>query len=304
MRTSPNYIQFYPTLRCNKACGFCFNKNMPPMPDMPLAQFRKMLGTLKTAGVKTIDIIGGEPTLHQDLVSIIHESERNGFSVNLSSNGTDPEMLAEILASTKNTTVGVSVNDRATFEGLKEFIRKHRPVVKTIFARELDHGMVKDILDLRPKKFYLLYRDAMSSGEMESIVSFDLFHKAVTKKFDPSTTGMVYCSGFLPDIESCPELARVRCPAGTTKLGVMPDGSVYPCNLFFGIERLRLGNIFVEPFGKIWHHPALTFFRTFTKNTCPRTSCELHAQCHGGCPAHSFIHHNDLSGPDPRCVKG
>src|SRR5574341_2493221 len=109
MRTFPDYIQFYPTLRCNKACEFCFNKNMPSMPDIPLAQFRKMLGTLKTAGVKTIDIIGGEPTLHRDIVAMVRETEESGISVNLSSNGTDLETLTEILASTKNTTVGVSI---------------------------------------------------------------------------------------------------------------------------------------------------------------------------------------------------
>lgn len=303
MRTFPDYIQFYPTLRCNKACEFCFNKNMPSMPDMPLAQFRKMLGTLKTAGVKTIDIIGGEPTLHRDIVAMVRETEESGISVNLSSNGTDLETLTEILASTKNTTVGVSINDRATLTQLKDFIRTHRPVVKTIFARKLDQGLVKEILALRPKKFYLLYRDAMSPGELQSTGSFDLFHKTVTKNFDPSTTGMVYCSGFLPDTDGYPCLARVRCPAGTTKLGVMPDGSVYPCNLFFGIERFRLGNIFADPFGKIWDHPALTFFRSFTKNTCQRNTCELHAQCHGGCPAHSFIHHGDLAAPEPRCMK-
>ena len=128
MRTFPDYIQFYPTLRCNRACGFCFNKNMPPMPDMPLVQFRKMLGTLKTAGVKTLDIIGGEPTMHRDIVAMVREAGEGGFSANLSSNGTDVKTLSKILEAAKNATVGISINDRATLEGLKEFIRKHRPV--------------------------------------------------------------------------------------------------------------------------------------------------------------------------------
>jgi radical SAM protein with 4Fe4S-binding SPASM domain len=303
MRDFPDYIQFYPTLRCSLACGFCFNKNMPSMPDMSLENFRIMLDTLKGIGVKTIDIIGGEPTLHRDIVAMVRESEESGFGVNLSSNGTDLETMAQILRAAKSTTVGISINDRGTLECLREFIRKHGPVVKTVFSSNLDHGMIADILALRPKKFYLLFRDAMRADELGSTVSFDLFIKTIRKKFDPSMVDMVYCSGFLPDTGSCPALSGARCPAGTTKLGAMPDGSVYPCNLFFGIERFRLGNVLTDPFERIRNHPTLAFFRSFTKNDCPRTSCDLHARCHGGCPAHGLIHKNNLSAPDPRCVK-
>jgi radical SAM protein with 4Fe4S-binding SPASM domain len=337
MRTSPDYIQFYPTLRCNMACEFCFNRNMPPMPDMPLENFRVMLGKLKNAGVRTIDIIGGEPTLHRDIAAMARESEESGFGVNLSSNGTNIETLAQILRTAKSTAVGISINDRETLTHVKEFIGKHKPVVKTVFRSNLDHGMIADILALRPKKFYLLFRDAMDADDLRETVPFDLFFRTVKKKFNPSVTGMVYpvresgrevsavdslslqncnlssiedvlsngvyCSGFLPDTGSCPALSGARCPAGTTKLGAMPDGSVYPCNLFFGIERFRLGNVLTDPFERIWNHPTLAFFRSFTKNDCPRTSCDLHARCHGGCPAHGLIHKNNLSAPDPRCVK-
>jgi MoaA/NifB/PqqE/SkfB family radical SAM enzyme len=259
MKSGPDYIQFYPTLRCNKACAFCFNKDMPFVEDMPLADFRKMTGMLKDAGVKTLDMIGGEPTLHKDLLSMIQEAERNGFRVNLSSNGSDTEALSRVLETTKNATVGISVNDRETLAAVREFVKNHRPVVKTVFSPGLDVTLVKDILALKPKKFYLLYRDTLGPGELSSGASFDRFLATVEKQFG-SSAGTVYCSGFLPDLESYPELSKTRCPAGTTKLGVMPDGSVYPCNLFFGREEFLLGNVLSSPFGRIWDHPVLTFF--------------------------------------------
>src|SRR5512134_440836 len=112
MSTFPDYIQFYPTLRCNKACDFCFNKGMPSLPDMPLAQFRKMLGLLKPAGVRTIDIMGGEPTLHPDIERMISDAEDAGFMVNISSNGTYLSLLERIIKNSKQTTLGISVNDR------------------------------------------------------------------------------------------------------------------------------------------------------------------------------------------------
>jgi len=303
MRTAPDYIQFYPTLRCNRSCDFCFNKNIPVVSDMEPDRFHTMLGFLTAAGVKTIDIMGGEPMLHGDIACMVREAERSGFSLNLSSNGTDLEALAGILATSTNTTIGISINDLGALAPLKEFIGKHNPVLKSIFRADLDLEMIEDILSLHPKKFYLLFRDVMHAGDLKGSVPFNLFYRAITTTFDPSRVGMVYCSGFFPDTESYPGLAHVRCPAGTAKLGVLPDGSVYPCNLFFGIEQFRLGNILTDPFEKIWKSAVLSFFRSFVGNACPRTGCELHALCHGGCPAHSLVHFGDLAAPDPRCIR-
>lgn len=302
MRDFPNYIQFYPTLRCNRSCDFCFNKEIPFVPDMPLESFRTMLGRLKSIGVKSIDIIGGEPTLHRDIITIIQEAEQNGFTVNLSSNGANTETLSHVFETTEGTTVGVSINDRETLGYLKKFISKHRPVVKTVFNAGIDSRMIDETLALQPKKYYLLYQDAMSAKDLVNALPFSQFFAEIREKFDPLVVDTVYCSGFLPDTNNHPELSRVRCPAGTTKLGVMPDGSVYPCNLFFGRPEFRLGNIFTDTFDAIWSSLLLDFFRTFSRNTCPQVSCPLHDTCHGGCPAHSLIHFGKLSAHEPRCT--
>lgn len=271
------------------------------MPDMPLESFRTMLGSLKSIGVKTIDIIGGEPTLHRDVIPIIREAEQNGFSVNLSSNGMNAEALSRILESAGKTTVGISINDRETLGHLEKFISKHKPVVKTVVHAGLDRQLVEDILALKPKKFYLLYQDAMGANDLANTQPFFRFLAEIRGKFDPLVVDTVYCSGFLPDTKNHPVLSSARCPAGTTKLGVMPDGSVYPCNLFFGRREFYLGNILTDPFETIWCNPALDFFRVFAGNTCPQISCPIHATCHGGCPAHSLIHSGSLLAPEPRC---
>lgn len=269
---------------------------------MQVDGFRTMLGKLEDAGVRTLDIMGGEPTLHPDIGSMISDAEAAGRSVNISSNGADLAALERILRTAKRTIVGISVNDQGTLDALSEFTRTHSPVVKSVFSADLGPAMVDDILALGPLRYYLLYRDALSPEELGETVPFDLFYRAVATQYDASRVGTVYCSGFLPDAASHPELAQVRCPAGTTKLGVLPDGAAYPCNLFFGNERFRLGNILSDPFEAIWGHPVLSFFRSFSGNACPRLSCELHSLCHGGCPAHSLLHFGSLSAPDPRCV--
>ncbi|HSB32890.1 MAG TPA: radical SAM protein [Nitrospirota bacterium] len=302
MKAGPAYIQFYPTLRCNKACDFCFNRSMPFAEDMALSDFLKMLEVLERTPVETIDIIGGEPTLHPDIVSFIARARDRGFSVNISTNGTNPAVLGEIMKIGKAVTVGISINDRETLTQVRGFIHRHKPVVKTVYSPGMDRGMIGEILSLGPERFYLIYRDALDARELDATVPFREFKYGIERAFDHQQVGMVYCAGFLPDSERYPELANVRCPSGTTKLGVMPDGSVYPCNLLFGRKEFLLGNILTDPFTGIWHHGRLNFFRTASGNACPDKSCTLHSKCHGGCPAHGLFITGDLAAPDPRCV--
>ncbi len=273
---------------------------MPKLPDMSLENFKTMLDLLRLLPVKTMDIMGGEPTMHDDIAAMVRAAVRYGLRVNVSSNGKDMAVLAELCGMGPNVTVGISINDRKMLGQMSAFIRRHAPVVKTVFTARADRTLIPDIFALKPKKFYLIYRDILDRRELTEATPFPLFVNTVSQKYNTSAIGMVYCSGFIPDA-AYPELSKVRCPAGTTKLGVMPDGAVYPCNLFFGRPEFLLGNILVDPFDAIWNHQALAFFRTFAANVCSQQSCELHAQCHGGCPAQALILSGDLSAPDPRC---
>jgi len=300
---APDYLQFAPTLRCDRRCDFCFNQALPEGEDMPLASFRKMIDRAACAGVQTLDIIGGEPTLHRDLLKMIEHACAAGMRVNISSNGRDPVQLAEIMRRFARASVGVSVNDHATLQNLERFLRKHRPIIKTVCSRDVDHGLIEQILTLSPRGYYLLYRDALGPDELDASMPFDRFLDLVSTLYG-SRAGMVFCSGFIPELDRYPELRTARCPAGTTKLGIMPDGSVYPCNLLFGQKEYRLGSILADPFDAIWRHPALSRFRVFTGNACPRTSCVVHIRCHGGCPAHSYLHTGELTAPEPRCEPG
>lgn len=302
MRKGPDYIQFNPTLRCNRSCDFCFNRSLPAVPDMSLKDCRTMYDRLKSAGVKTIDIIGGEPTMHPDIAQIIREARLRGFGVNLSSNGSDLTSLEEISNGDGQIAIGISINDRRTLEECSAFIKKHRPVVKSIFSPEMDQGLIHEILTLDPKKFYLIYRDALDRDDLAAAVPFYRYIRHMEQQFNSENVGMVFCSGFLPDREIFPKLDAVRCPAGTTKLGIMPDGSVYPCNLLFGRAEFFLGNILTDAVDSIWEHTALDFFRTFTGNACPDLTCVLHGQCHGGCPAHALLLSGDIAAPDLRCA--
>jgi len=66
------------TRRCNLTCGYCFeyDKTSQPIPFEILHQRLEKLRQLRTWAVS---LMGGEPTLHPDLLHIFHEMRRLGF---------------------------------------------------------------------------------------------------------------------------------------------------------------------------------------------------------------------------------
>jgi len=302
----PQYIQFYPTMRCNLSCPFCFNKGMKTVRDISISDFEALVSIISDIGVKEIDMLGGEPTLHPEFSQIVSLLFRSKMRATISSNGVSVSSLREISKRYigNQIKIGVSINTNSINGELHKYIVTYKPVLKSVCTKErLIHEGIKTYLGLSGIEYYLIFMDTLSDEDLKNSLPFYEYYikinqlKAIFENLDG-----VFCSGFIPDIKNYPVLQYVRCPAGTTKLAVMPDGSVYPCYLLFRNEEFRLGNIFIDDFRRIWENPILDFFRKFEKNSCINTRCELFSLCHGGCPAISFLIFGSLNAPDPRCV--
>lgn len=304
--SNPHYIQFYPTLRCNMSCSFCFNAGLKKTADMPMDEFRKLTEVLALTRISGIDVLGGEPTLHSDIEEMIALARAYGLKVTLSSNGRRLPVARRLVDAFGDVCIlGISLNNGEVNRELREFLAERRPVVKALYRKIGDlEPQIKSVLQKTHGKFHLIYPDIIAGNEADSL-PFDEFYDgiSVTRRTVPGIEP-VYCSGFLPDSTQYPELSLTRCPAGVTKLGILPDGSTFPCNLFFGMEEFCLGNILTSKFEDIWNSPKLDFFRRFSQNHCPLDDCKHHETCHGGCPAHSLKFYGELDGPDPRCVEG
>lgn len=304
---APGYVQFYPTLRCNLACAFCFNRGLAPFADVVPADFERLLDRLLLAGVGTLDLLGGEPTLHPRLEQLVAAVAARGMRCTLSTNGFgDLELLDRLEGQHGGGTlrVGVSVNDQEVPGELERYLRSSRPIVKSLCRVDgaMPAAAVRHLS--RPGTQYcLIFRDALSRDELSECLSYPEYASrlAVLRARHPGAAG-VACGGFVPDGEEAEALRHARCPAGTTKLSVLPDGSVFPCYLLFSRPEFRLGNLLTDDFDAIWGHPRLASFRAFEGNRCPRRACAHHPVCHGGCPAVSLLVTGEIGAPDPRCV--
>jgi len=88
------------TLGCNFRCHFCYNPQLVvPQKDYLLISEDSLFGFLNKR-IKKLDsvvITGGEPTLHRDLPEFIKKIKVLGYLVKLDTNGTNPEILQNLI---------------------------------------------------------------------------------------------------------------------------------------------------------------------------------------------------------------
>lgn len=97
-----NNIQIEVTSRCNRDCCNC-DRNCSKYQaktndEMSLKQIDKFVEEVLSNGVKfnRIDIIGGEPCLHKDILHICRRLVRLNNKIRLTTNGDHPEVLKQI----------------------------------------------------------------------------------------------------------------------------------------------------------------------------------------------------------------
>lgn len=299
----PSYLQLFPTLRCNRSCGFCFVRGVPARGDMAPADFRRLVSVAAEIGVREVDILGGEPTLLPYLPGMVGAAAGAGLSTAISSNGTRVEALEHLARRhpKEHLRIGISLEGRPG-GALHGFIMSHAPMLKAVHRR--GRGLpeaFRRYQEVPGTERYLIYMDALCPEDLAKTVPFHEYLGDLEEmgRLCGGISG-VYC-GFIAG-DGGPQAGDARCPAGTTKLSVMPDGSVYPCYLLFRFGRYRLGNILTEDFERIWENPALQYFRAPGRGVCPEAGCGLHGRCRGGCPAVSLLLCGDLRAPEPRCA--
>jgi radical SAM protein with 4Fe4S-binding SPASM domain len=321
----PPFIQLYPTLRCNQSCYFCFNRNIAgsvASADMPGKNAYALAGILAEAKVQELDMLGGEPMLVPWMREYAEYVTGLGIRINISTNGSLPYTVDKFSHIRELLNIGFSVlglqethdsltmgdNFQKAIEVIRALIKKGgTPIVKSVLTsrnRHEIHELACYLATLGVGKYYLLHEDFIGRENLNNCISFPEFYgfyaelrKELKGRME---VGFVAASGFH---RHCRDSHGI-CNAGRTKIALLPDGSAFPCNLFFGFPGFRLGNIFTDGLENIWDSPVLEIFRKAIKKRCPEDNCRYYSACSGGCPAHSFYFFGTINKPDPRCTAG
>jgi pyruvate formate lyase activating enzyme len=92
------------TIGCNFRCGYCHNPSLV-LPDLirkaqniPIDEVLEVLEERKK-WIDGVVVTGGEPTIHADLPDLLNRLKTMGLIIKLDTNGTNPEMIKEIVNS-------------------------------------------------------------------------------------------------------------------------------------------------------------------------------------------------------------
>ncbi len=87
---------------CNFRCHYCYNKEVVLHPEqleeVPLQEFMEFLSE-NLDFLDGVVISGGEPTHHSELPEFIKRIKKMGLKVKLDTNGTNPDMLRDLIDS-------------------------------------------------------------------------------------------------------------------------------------------------------------------------------------------------------------
>ena len=143
---------------------------------------------------------------------------------------------------------------------------------------EMDYAITEKDLPVIFKEYDRLYDIMADSVEKTGKKPFNFFH-------------------FMIDLQQGPcAIKRLRgCGCGPEYGAVTPDGDVYPCHQFVGIDEWKMGTIYD---GEIDQDIANYFAKThiYSKEGC--SDCWARFYCSGGCNATSFIYDGDVRKPN------
>jgi uncharacterized protein len=276
-----------------------------------------------------LDFFGGEPLMNFDVVKQIVEYARSKeaeydkkFRFTITTNGLllDDDKMEFINKEMSNVVLSIdgrkSVNDymRIRVDGSGCY-DKIMPAFKKLVSLRGDKEyyvrgtFTKHNLDFADDVFDL-YNNGFDQISVEPVVCEATEDYAITEKELPAIFkeyenlaerilenerkgGKFNFFHFMLDLDQGPcAIKRLRgCGCGNDYVAVTPDGDIYPCHQFVGIEEFKMGNIDEGTFNtEIKSYFSKT--HVYTKPECKK--CWAKFYCSGGCNANNFQYAGDV----------
>ena len=315
------------TYRCNQRCVHCFNPGAAHDPtehacretdELTTQELCGLLADLADMGVYTLTFSGGEVSLRNDLLEVLQEAKRLGFSFNVFTNGQISEQRLERICSLWPRTLGVSIYsaDPRTHDGTTgmpgSFVRSVK-TIRTVSAAGI-RTTVKCPLMRHSVAGYKRVLDLCD--ELNALPQFDLHICAGTDGNRTSTAHQITDTETLALVMRDPRIALYVgldmpdagrgnkpidgqvCGAGKYSLSIAPDGIVYPCNSL----PLCLGNIRSSPIREIWKN-SVVLRHWNSVVLADFDECGLYARCSycNFCPGMAMSEGQSVFAPHRTC---
>lgn len=301
------------TLRCNLACRHCGSDCRVDVaqPDMPLADFLRVLDNEVTPNVNPKDILiifsGGEVLMRRDLEEAGHEVTRRGYMWGMVTNGMalTRERLYSLVSSGLRS-VSVSFDG---FEEAHNHIRRNpqsfRKALEAIRNIRSIDGLVYDVITCvtpamidRLKEFKeLLISEGITRWRIFSIfpagrakqddtlhLNAEQYRRMMefirTTRREQRIELSYACEGFLGGYESEVRDHFYMCTAGISVASIRVNGDISGCTSVRG--NYTQGNIYQDRFWDVWQNRFQPFRNREWTKSAECADCKVWEFCRGG----------------------
>ena len=316
------------TLKCNLKCSHCGSSaGKARSNELTTKECFKLNEELAELGCNSVSLMGGEPFLRRDWLSIAQSINDLGMNLNFVSNGFTLDRYIDKISQLEPQVIGISLDG---LEKTHDKIRK----VKGSFKRAInsiellrDRGIQTTIIttvsklnfDDLPKMKNLIFkkganwqikiampfgnfqREFMLSKEEFYAVALFIASERIKNSFENLPVIGAHCFGYYSKfLPGCQEWKS--CSAGISSIGVTSNGGIVGC-LSMGNDRLIEGNIRERSLKEIWQDPnSFSYNRKFGKNKLGSNckNCKHGIKCKGGCNSMSTTITNKFHN-DPYC---
>lgn len=136
------------------------------------------------------------------------------------------------------------------------------------------------------------YPYAITDGDLPAIFKeYELLAEKISKIRESGK--FINFFHFMLDLDQGPcAIKRLRgCGCGNEYVAVTPDGDIYPCHQFVGLEEMKMGNLHDDTFNYDLKKEFATA-HVYTKPECKK--CWAKFYCSGGCNANNYIYMGDI----------
>ena len=132
---------------CDFRCPFCHSPDLVTRSDLEVIPFSAVVDTVRRAQgwIDGVVISGGEPTTYHDLESLILRIRALGVGVKLDTNGSNPDLLAELVSAGFIDSVSMDVkapldpDKYATAAGVPVDIAAIRESILTLIRSDIEY---------------------------------------------------------------------------------------------------------------------------------------------------------------------
>jgi len=159
-------LQVFITGRCNAVCGTCFFRKHLGERDMPIRDYDKIVCRYLNTAERVI-LIGGEPSLHPDLLSMVQMNSVYGLKTTIYTNGANMDALER--CAEYEPSIRLSVCGKHTkWKSLSKLSKSNFPFM-LVFT--LDQYNKHDLFDVAQAAKYDLGCDSMYITSIRDIVA-------------------------------------------------------------------------------------------------------------------------------------